>query len=57
MPTNKIVEDAVVTTTNNGGEVLDSPKLPIKPKNILTRYKDMVKKKNQKRERSDSDFL
>ncbi len=34
-------EDVPVTTTDNGGAGLDEPKLPIKAKNILTRYKDM----------------
>lgn len=38
----KIVEDAVpVTTTNNAGAGLDSPQLPISPKNVLTRFKQM----------------
>ena len=42
-------EDVPVTTTDNGGIGLNDPKLPIKPKNILTRYKNMkIKSKNKK---------
>lgn len=41
MTNEKITEDVVVTTTDNGGNGLDTPKLPIKPKNILTRYKKL----------------
>jgi hypothetical protein len=42
---NKLNEDGVpVTTTNNAGVGLTDPKLPIKPKNILKRYRDIKKK-------------
>lgn len=41
---NELKEDVPVTTTNNAGAGLDDPKLPIKPSNILKRYKDLKKK-------------
>jgi len=37
-------EEAVVTTTDNGGQGLDSPKLPIKPSNIFRRVKQLINK-------------
>lgn len=43
----QIKEDAPVTSTANGGNGLDSPKLPIKPNSIFTRYKKL-KKSNQR---------
>lgn len=39
-----IKEDVPVTTTTNAGAGLDSPKLPINPKNTLTRIKELIKK-------------
>lgn len=37
----QIQEETPVTTTDNAGAGLDSPKLPIKQGNILRRYKDL----------------
>lgn len=36
-------EEAIVTTTNNAGAGLDSPKLPIKP-NVFRRVIELIKK-------------
>jgi len=41
---NKLNEEGVpVTTTDNAGTGLVDPKLPIKPKTILRRYRDIRK--------------
>ena len=47
----KIEEDVPVTTTANAGAGLDDPKLPIKPKNLFRRFKEIstktIKKVNE----------
>lgn len=50
----EILEDAVVTTTNNGGAGLDSPQLPIKPKNSLFRRTSTLIKKKCERDGSNT---
>jgi hypothetical protein len=47
MQTKELKEDSVVTTTDNGGMGLDYPKLPIKPKTILKRYKEFKAKQTK----------
>jgi len=47
MKTNELLEDAPVTTTNNAGAGLITPQLPIKPDNILKRYKKLLKSKDK----------
>ncbi len=42
-----IKEDVPVTTTTNAGAGLDSPQLPIKPKTLLARYKQLKTKQIQ----------
>lgn len=46
----KIKEDVPVTTTMNGGSGLDDPKLPIKPKNMFKRIKDLSNAKKKANE-------
>lgn len=45
---NDLQEEVVVNTTDNGGAGLDSPKLPIKQKNIFRRYSELKKKSKDK---------
>ena len=42
----QIKEDVPVTTTNNGGNGLNSPVLPIERDSILTRFKKMKKNRD-----------
>lgn len=42
-----IKEDAPVTTTGNGGEPLDSPRLPIKPNSLVKRAQILIKKSKE----------
>ena len=42
-----IQEDVPVTTTNNGGNPLISPELPINKSNVLTRYRKIKSEKEK----------
>lgn len=52
----EIKEDVPVTTTDNAGQGMKTPELPIKPKNIFKRYKDMKNNKSERKRTSRQRF-
>jgi len=42
------INEEVVTTTDNAGAGMDTPKLPIKQNTILKRYKELKRRKSEK---------
>lgn len=44
-----IKEESPITTTDNGGNVLEDPKLPIKSNNMVRRVMDLSKSRKNKK--------